>query len=298
MRVILWIIAALVAITLIIVLNSFYVVRQDQQALVLQLGEPVAVRNAPGTDEAGLYFKIPLIQQVTVLDRKNLGTDISDIEVLASDQRRLVVDAFVRWRINDPLRFYQRLRTEPAAEAQLQRFTESAIREALGDVPVPEIVSGQRGQLMDRIRQRVNQNLEQSGIDIIDVRIRQADLPQAIAEGIYARMRSARQQEAERIRAEGDEQARRIRAEAERESIVIRAQAREQSEIIRGEGDALRNEIYADAYNRDPEFFRFYRSMIACEKSIQQGTRLIVGPENLGLCDVFSDDAARSSGGR
>jgi len=298
MRAFLWIAAAIIAIAVIVALNSFYVVRQDEQALVLRLGDPVAVRNAPGTDEAGLYFKIPLAEQVTILDRKNLGTDISDIEVLASDQRRLQVDAFVRWRIDDPLRFYQRLRTEPAAEAQLQRFTESAIREALGDVPVPEIVSGQRAQLMDRIRSTVNRNLEQSGIDIVDVRIRQADLPEAIAEGVYSRMRSARQQEAERIRAEGEEQARRIRAEAERQAIVIRANAREESERIRGEGDALRNEIYANAYNRDPEFFRFYRSLIACEKSIQQGTQIIVDPGNLGVCDVFGDEAARSSGNR
>ena len=236
MRIFVWGLAALIALIVIVAINSFYVVRQDQQALVLQLGNPVAVRNAPGTDEAGLYFKTPLVQQVTILDRKNLGTDISDIEVLASDQRRLVVDAFVRWRISDPLRFYQRLRTELAAEAQLERFTESAIREALGDVPVPEIVSGSRAELMNRIRSTVNNNLEQSGIDIIDVRIRQADLPQAIAEGVYDRMRSARQQEAERIRAEGDEQAQRIRAEGQREATVIRARAREESEKIRGEG--------------------------------------------------------------
>ncbi|MEL6387581.1 MAG: protease modulator HflC [Pseudomonadota bacterium] len=298
MRIFVWGLAALIALIVIVAINSFYVVRQDQQALVLQLGNPVAVRNAPGTDEAGLYFKTPLVQQVTILDRKNLGTDISDIEVLAYDQRRLVVDAFVRWRISDPLRFYQRLRTELAAEAQLERFTESAIREALGDVPVPEIVSGSRAELMNRIRSTVNNNLEQSGIDIIDVRIRQADLPQAIAEGVYDRMRSARQQEAERIRAEGDEQAQRIRAEGQREATVIRARAREESEKIRGEGDALRNEIYADAYNRDPEFFRFYRSLIASEKSIQHGTQLIIGPESLGVCDVFAEDAARSSSGQ
>ncbi len=298
MRAFLWIFAALIAIGVIIALNSFYVVRQDQQALVLQLGEPVAVRNAPGTDEPGLYFKVPLIEQVTLLDRKNLGTDISNIQVLASDQRRLQVDAFVRWRIADPLRFYQRLRTEAAAAAQLERFTESSIREALGDVPVPEIISGQRAQIMDRIRLSVNENLVQSGIDIIDVRIRQADLPEAIAEGVYSRMRSARQQEAERIRAEGDEQARRIRASAERQAVVIQANAREESEKIRGEGDALRNQIYANAYGRDPEFFRFYRSLIACENAIKQGTQVIVDPSNLSLCDVFSDEAARSSSGQ
>lgn len=297
MRTFTWIIAALVAIAAVVALNSFYVVRQDQQALVLQLGDPVAIRNAPGTDEAGLYLKLPLVQQVTTLDRKNLGLNISDIEVLASDQRRLVVDAFVRWRISNPLDFYRRLRTVPGAEIQLDRFTESAIREALGDVPVPEIVSGQRAALMDRIRETVNANLANSGIDIIDVRIRQADLPVQIAEGVYNRMRTARQQEAERIRAEGEEQARRIRATAQREATVIEAQAREESQRIRGEGDAQRNAIYAEAYNQDPEFFRFYRSLLACENAIESGTRLIVDPENLGVCDIFAVDAARSSGG-
>ncbi len=294
MRTITFILTILVVVGAIVVANSFYTVRQDQQAIVLQLGNPVAIRNAPETDEAGLYFKVPVFQQVTLLDRKNLGLDISDIDVLASDQRRLTVDAFVRWRIKEPLLFYQRLRNETAAETQLHRFTESAIREALGDVPVPEIVSGQRVILMNRIRDTVNENLAGTGIDIIDVRIRQADLPAAIAEGVYNRMRTDRLQEAERIRAEGEERARLIRATGEREATVLRAQAREQSERIRGEGDARRNEIYAEAYNVDPEFFRFYRSLIACERSIQEGTQLIVDPNNLGVCDIFAEEAART----
>ncbi|MEL6663553.1 MAG: protease modulator HflC [Pseudomonadota bacterium] len=288
------ILAFLVIVGAVIAVNSFYTVRQDQQAVVLQFGELVDVRNEPGTDEAGLYFKMPLVQQVTLLDRKNIGLDIPNIEVLASDQRRLTVDAFVRWRIKDPLLFYQRLRTEAAAAAQLNRFTESSIREALGDVPVPEIVSGQRVVLMNRIRDTVNENLEGTGIDIIDVRIRQADLPVEIAEGVYERMRTDRLQEAERIRAEGEERARLIRATGAREATVIVAQAREQAEIIRGEGDARRNEIYAQAYNQDPEFFRFYRSLIACERSIQEGTKLIVDPNNLGVCDIFSTEASRT----
>ena len=296
MRTITLILAILVVVGAIVVANSFYTVRQDQQAIVLQLGNPVAIRNAPETDEAGLYFKVPVFQQVTLLDRKNLGLDISDIDVLASDQRRLTVDAFVRWRIKEPLLFYQRLLNETAAETQLHRFTESAIREALGDVPVPEIVSGQRVILMNRIRDTVNANLAGTGIDIIDVRIRQADLPAAIAEGVYNRMRTDRLQEAERIRAEGDERARLIRATGQREATVLRAQAREQAERIRGEGDARRNEIYAEAYNIDPEFFRFYRSLIACERSIQEGTQLIVDPSNLGVCDIFAEEASRSGG--
>lgn len=269
---------------IVVAMNAFYTVRQDQQGLVLQFGDPVNVRNEPGTDEAGLYLKLPIAQQVVMLDRKNIGLNISDIEVLASDQRRLVVDAFVRWRINDPLKFYQRLRTESQASRQLDRFTESAIREALGRVPVPEIVSGQRAQLMDRIRETVNSNMADTGIDIIDVRIRQADLPDQIAEGVYDRMRTARQQEAQRIRSEGAE-----------EAIRIEAAAREESERIRGEGDAQRNAIYAKAYGKDPEFFRFYRSLIACEEAIQDGTRLIVGPENLDVCSVFASQAEKIS---
>lgn len=294
MRAITIILAFLVVVGAVVATNSFYTVRQDQQAVVLQFGDLVDVRNEPGTDEAGLYFKVPLVQQVTLLDRKNIGLEIPNIEVLASDQRRLEVDAFVRWRIKDPLLFYQRLRTEAAAAAQLNRFTESSIRETLGTVPVPEIVSGQRIVLMNRIRDRVNANLEGTGVDIIDVRIRQADLPSEIAEGVYERMRTDRLQEAQSIRSEGEERARLIRATGEREATVIVAQAREQAEKIRGEGDARRNEIYAEAYNQDPEFFRFYRSLIACERSIQAGTKLIVDPSNLGVCDIFSTEAARS----
>lgn len=284
MRTIGYAIIGVILAIIVIAMNALYTVRQDQQALVLQFGDPVNVRNEPGTDEAGLYWKLPVAQQVVMLDRKNIGLNISDIEVLASDQRRLVVDAFVRWRINDPLKFYQRLRTESQASRQLDRFTESAIREALGRVPVPEIVSGQRAQLMDRIRETVNNNMGDTGIDIIDVRIRQADLPDQIAEGVYDRMRTARQQEAQRIRSEGAE-----------EAIRIEAAAREESERIRGEGDAQRNAIYAAAYGKDPDFFRFYRSLIACEEAIQDGTRLIVGPEKLDVCSVFSSQAEKVS---
>ncbi|MAN45629.1 MAG: protease modulator HflC [Alphaproteobacteria bacterium] len=291
-----WLTLIIAGIVILVAVNSFYVVRQDEQALVLQVGEPKEVRNAPGTDEAGLYLKIPVIQQVEILDKKNLGLDIENIEVLASDQRRLTVDAFVRWRISDPLKFYQRFRTETAASAQLMRITTSTIREELGDVRVPEIISGQRAQLMDRIREKVNTGLVDDGIDIIDVRIRQADLPHEVADGVYSRMQTARKQEAQRIRAEGEERARLIRAQAEREKTVLEAQAREQAEKIRGEGDAKSTEIYAQAYNRDPEFFRFQRALIACEKSIQKGTRLVVGPNGLDICDEFIK-SARENGG-
>ncbi|MEE2921158.1 protease modulator HflC [Hyphomonas sp.] len=298
MRNLSWLALAVGAIVLVAIFNSFYVVRQDEQALILQVGEPRAVINAPGTDEAGLYFKIPVIQTVEKLDRKNLGLDIENIQVLASDQRRLAVDAFVRWRISDPLKFYQSLRNIRAAGDQLNDVTKASIREVMGDVPVPEIISGQRAILMDSIREKVAAELADDGISIIDVRIRQADLPREVADGVYSRMQTARKQEAERIRAEGEERARLIRAQAEREKTVIEAQAREQSEIIRGEGDARSTEIYANAYNKDPEFFRFQRALIACENSIKDDTRIIVGPDALGLCDEFIDRARANGGSR
>lgn len=301
MRGLLIVFIVILGIAALVGLNSFYVVRQDQQALVLQFGSPVEVRNefqesesGQMVDEAGLFFKLPW-EEVITLDRKNIGTDIPDIEVLASDQRRLTVDAFVRWRITDPLKFYQRLRTELGANAQLQRFTESNIRDALGRVPVPEIISGQRAALMEEILVNVNDALAGTGIEIIDVRIRQADLPAAVAEGVYARMQTERQQEAQRIRSEGEERARLIRAQAERQQTVILAEANQGAEQIRGEGDAQRNKIYADAYGKDVDFFRFQRALIACEQAIEEGTVVVTDPGNLDLCQVFID-RARSAG--
>lgn len=295
MRALGWLILILSVLGLIVASNVFFVVGQSQQAIVLEVGRPVRIINDAGKNQAGLHMKVPIYQQVEIIDKRNLGIDIQGIQVLASDQRRLQVDAFVRWRISNPLLYYQRFRTERSAEDQLNRITTSAIREVLGDVPVPEIVSGQRAQLMGTIRANVNAGLEKDGIDIIDVRIRQADLPAEVAEGVYNRMRTARQQEAQRIRSEGEEKARLIRAQGEREKTVIEAQAREEAEKVRGEGDAKATETYAAAYNKDPEFFRFQRALIACEAAIKEGTQVIVGPDDLGLCDQFID-SARAAG--
>lgn len=291
-----WLILVLSIIGLVVISNVFFIVGQAQQAIVLEVGRPVRIINAPGTDQAGLHMKIPVYQQVQILDKRNLGLDIEGIQVIASDQRRLQVDAFVRWRINDPLRYYQSFRTEMGATQQINTITVAAIRATLGDVPVPEIISGQRAALMNNIRESVNEELQRAGVDIIDVRIRQADLPQEVAEGVYNRMRTARLQEAQRIRSEGEERARLIRAQAEREKTVIEAQAREAAEKIRGEGDARATEIYATAYNKDPEFFRFQRALVACEKAIQKGTQLVISPGSMGVCDQFFD-SARAAGG-
>ncbi len=270
----------IVAAVLFVVSQSVYVVHQAQQVILLQFGKPVEVRNEPGSDEAGLHFKLPFVQNAVVLDKRNIGLDIPNVEVTASDQERLEVDAIVRWRIRNPLEFYNRLRSVSGAELQLQRFTESVLREALGDVESSEIISGQRAELMRRIRDNVNSRMAGTGVEIIDVRIRRADLPEENSARVFERMKSARQQEAQRIRSEGLEKARELRAQADREVTVTLAEAEEQAAIIRGEGDATRANIYAEAYQKDTEFFSFYRSMIAYETSITRGTPIILSPDS------------------
>ncbi|MAN74627.1 MAG: protease modulator HflC [Henriciella sp.] len=293
---ILGIVAAVLA--AIVLFNSFFIVDQRRQALVLQVGAAVEAYNEPGSDEAGLKFKLPLVQNVVMYDRRNLGLNVPGIEAYASNQEQLIVDAFVRWQISDPLAFYQRLSTEANARQQLRDFTDAAIRNALATRLPEDIISGQRSELMDEIRQNLATNIAGRGIEIIDVRIRRADLPDDVSERVFQRMEATREQEAEEIRAEGDERARLVRATAERERTVLLAEARQESEEIRGEGDARRNEIYADAYERDPEFFRFYRALIACEEAITEDTRVVLGPNQLGICNDFIDQARESGSGR
>ena len=232
-----------IIVALVAVLNSFFIVDQRQQSLVLQVGAAVEAYNEPGTDEAGLKFKIPFVQSVVTYDKRNLGLDVPDIEVFASNQEQLIVDAFVRWRISEPLAFYQRLGTQREAQNQLLRFTDTAIRNALGSQLPEEIISGQRSQLMDEIRDSLSNAIAGRGIDIIDVRIKRVDLPPDVSQRVFDRMAATRNQQAEQIRAEGDERAKLVRAEAERERTVLLAEARRESEQIRGEGDAQRNEI-------------------------------------------------------
>ncbi|HIG20938.1 MAG TPA: protease modulator HflC [Henriciella marina] len=292
---ILGIVAAVLA--AIVLFNSFFIVDQRKQALLLQVGRAVEAYNEPGSDEAGLKLKIPLFQNVVMYDRRNLGLNVPGIEAYASNQEQLIVDAFVRWQISDPLAFYQRLNNERDARSQLSNFTNAAIRNALASRLPEDIISGQRSELMDEIRTNLAGNIAGRGIEIIDVRIRRADLPDDVSERVFQRMEATRGQQAEEIRAQGDERAQLVRATAERERTVLLAEARQQSEEIRGEGDARRNEIYAEAYERDAEFFRFYRSLIACEEAFTEGTRIVVGPNQLGLCNDFIDQA-RQSGSR
>lgn len=295
-------------IVLVLAFNSFFIVDQRQQALLLQVGAAKETYNAPGTDQAGLKFKIPFLQSVVSYDRRNLGLDVPDIEIFASNQEQLIVDAFVRWRIDDPLAFYQRLGTTGEARRQLLRFTDTAIRNALGSQLPEDIISGQRSELMDQIRTNLSASIAGRGIDIIDVRIKRVDLPSDVSQRVFDRMKATRNQEAEQIRAEGDERAKLIVAEAERERTVLLANARRESEQIKGVGDASRNEIYAEAYERDREFFRFTRALQSCERAFgvlsddegqttgaqSNRTRIVVGPNNLGLCDEFIDQARQN----
>ena len=290
----------LIALAVIALVNSFFIVDQREQAVVFQVGRVVNVHNAPREgevfgNEAGLKFKIPFVQNVSKFDRRNLGFDMPDIEVVASNQELLNVDAFIRWRIIDPLEFFRKVRSERAARGQLRTFADAAIREVLGKRKPNEIVSLDRRVLMEQIRSKLDEDTRRFGISIIDVRIRRADLPLDVSERVYDQMRATRQQQAELLRAEGDREAARIRAEADRDKVVRLAEANKYSQQTQGEGDALRNEIYANAYGQDAEFFRFQRALIACEKAFKSGTRIVVSPDNLGLCDEFID-LARQNG--
>lgn len=268
------------ALLLIVLANAFYIVRVDQQAIVLQFGRQVAVVNAGDTDQAGLHFKWPVVQNIVIYDKRNIGFDLPEQEIIGADQQRLIVDAIARYRIRDPLQFYRSAGTEANGADQLRQRLVAALRGELGKVATPDIISGQRAQLMQRIRGSLQATMSSFGIEIIDVRIRRADLPQANSERVFERMKSDLQQKAAQYRAEGEELYLTIVGDAERQAQVIIAEANQQSQQLRGEGDASRNAIYAASYGRDPEFFSFYRSMLAYERSIKEGTPLVISPDS------------------
>lgn len=269
---------------------SLFTVEEHEQAIVFQFGEAQRVENPWGAEaDAGLKFKTPLVENVVYLSRRNLEVDLRPVELLAADQERLVVDAFVRYRIVNAIRFYEKLRNERGAQDQLQAIFDSTLRDVLGRVDTPEIISGRRSELMAEIQAVADRvaEAEDLGIDIIDVRIKRADLPQENYQRVFDRMVSQRTLEANLIRAEGQERAREIRATAEKDATVIQANAQKQAEIIRGEGDGRRNAIYAAAYEQDPEFFAFYRSMEAYKKGLGTGTTYVLSPDSdfLGYLD-------------
>ncbi len=271
------IVAAIAAAALLIIAYSaLFSVYQTQQALVLRLGEPVRVINEPG-----LNAKIPLVDSVIFLDNRILDLENPSQEVIAADQKRLVVDAFARYRIVNPLRFYQAVGTIDAANSRLATILNSALRRVLGESTFIQVVRDEREALMGRIREQVNREAAGFGISVLDVRIRRADLPEANSQAVFQRMQTERQREAAELRAQGAQAAQTIRARADRESTVIVAEATSAADRLRGEGDAEKARIFAEAYSKDREFFDFYRSMQAYEASLKQDdTRLLLSPSS------------------
>jgi membrane protease subunit HflC len=260
---------------LIVAYSSLFTVYQTQQALVVRLGKPVRVVSVPG-----LNVKAPFIDSVVYVDKRILDLEAPPQEVIASDQKRLVVDAFARYRIQDPLRFYQTLGSIAGANSQLSILLNSALRRVLGEATFIQLVRDQRTELMARIRDLVDHEARSYGIQVVDARIRRADLPEQNSQAVYQRMQTARQREAAEYRAQGQQQAQEIRSKADREVTVLVADATSKSEQIRGEGDAKRNQIFAEAFNKDPDFFAFYRSMQAYEAGLKASdTRFLLKPD-------------------
>ncbi|MEO0622760.1 MAG: protease modulator HflC [Pseudomonadota bacterium] len=302
------IIVGLFLVVVVAVLSSIFIVDERQQALVLQFGEVVReVRGVPATpdeiaaaDEAraaaeanpdapaieyasgpGLYFKIPLIQDVVYYEDRILALDTAPLEVTPIDERRLVVDAFARWRIVDPVQFRRAVQSEFAALPRLERILNAALRQVLGSVPSDAVLSAERTQLMQRITDVVRAEALSLGVLMVDVRIKRADLPDENLDATFNRMRAEREREAADERARGQERAQEVRATAEREAVELVSDAQRQAEEIRGEADGERNRIYAAAFGQDPEFFAFYRSLRAYERALQgQNSTMVISPDS------------------
>jgi len=267
---------ALVIVAVVLYASTF-VVSQTQSALVLRLGAIRSVVTAPG-----LYFKLPApFEQVTLLDNRILDLDLPAQEIIASDQKRLVVDAFTRYRISDPLRFYQAVNNIPRANSQLASIVNGNVRSVLAEATFTAMVRTDRTRLMNRIRDDVNREAARFGMSVVDVRLRRVDLPAANSAAVFQRMQTERQREAAEARALGGQQSQEIKARADRDSTVIVAEAQQHSDEIRGAGEAERNKVFAEAFGKDPEFFSFYRSMQAYEASIKPGdTRMVLTPDS------------------
>ncbi len=270
---------ALLAIVLAVIASgSMFQVRQTEAALVLRFGAPVAGRGL--ITEPGLHFKVPLIESVVKIDNRILALESPKQEVLASDNQRIDVDAFVRYRIVDPLKFYQAAGTIPIANNLLASVLNSSVRRVLGEANQQQIVRDERAGLMVKIKDQVNAESQRFGISIIDARLRRADLPREISEKVFSRMMSERQREANEYRAQGNEQYQKITSKADRDAIVLRAEAQQAADTVRGEGDGERNRIFAEAFGKDPDFFAFYRSMQAYDQALKGDTRFVTSPSS------------------
>ena len=270
------VLVGIVLVSVVVALNTLFTVHQTQQAIVLQFGDPKQLITDPG-----LHYKIPFIQDVIYYDKRLLDFPHAAEEVIAADQKRLVVDSFARWKIVNPLLFYQKVGTERGARARLNSLMSSSLRRVIGSVPMSAVLSEERIIIRETIRDQVDKEAQSFGMHVTDVRIRRADLPAENSQAIYARMKSEREREAKEFRAQGAEIGQRIRSRADRDRIVILAESTKQAQILRGEGDGRSVQIYADAFSRAPEFYAFYRSMQAYRVSLQAGnTTLVLSPDS------------------
>ena len=262
-------------------LSSFFIVDQTQQALVLQFGEPKRLVNKPG-----LNFKIPFIQEVTFFEKRVLSLVSQDSEeVILADQKRLEVDTYSRFKIIDPLLFFQTVRSEFGARQRLDSIIDSSVRRVFGSYELTAILSDARTEIVNDISDEVNDIIKRLGMEIIDVRIRRADYPEATSQNIFNRMKTERQQEAKEFRAEGAEEAQKIRADAEKQKVVLVAESKRKAEALRGNGDGEAIKVYSDSFGQDENFFKFYRSMLAYENTfVDDGTTMLLSPDS----DFFS----------
>jgi membrane protease subunit HflC len=291
--------AVILLIAVIVGYSTFFTVNQTQQALVVRLGKPVRVITEPG-----LSVKVPFVDSVIYIDKRILNVESPSQEITLSSQEnssraelageRLVVDAFVRYRITDALKYYQTVGAA-GADAQLSILLNSALRRVLGAATLDDVVRDKRDALMAKMRDQIDRDAKPFGIEVVDVRIRRADLPPKNSQAVYQRMQTERQREAAEFRAQGSQKSQEIRAKADRDVTVLLAEANSHAEQIRGEGDSNRNRIFADAYGRDPDFFAFYRSMQAYEKSMLRGdTHMVLKPDS-DFFRFFSDPSGQSS---
>lgn len=276
-----------VALIIFVLWNAVYIVNQTEQAIVLQFGEPVRLVKKPG-----LKFKTPFIQNVTYYDNRLLNLDPPAQEVVLNDKKRLDVDSFTRYRIIDPLKFYQTVRNEYNARERLAAIVNSSVRKILGQITLTELLSQQRNQIMKQISEAVKADAEQIGVSVADVRIRRADLPIDVLQAINARMKTERERDAKEFRAQGQQEAQQIRSQADKETAIIVAEADKAAQIIRGEGDEQAILIWNNAANQDPEFYAFYRSLEAYRKALANGeTSLVIAPDG-EFFDFFSQSKA------
>ena len=268
--------SSILIIIIFISLGCFFVMNEKEQGLVLQFGEPKRV-----VQDSGLHFKIPMIQNVVRYDKRILEYNLPVEEVIAVDKKRMLIDSFARFKIIDPLEFYKTVGNEINVRNRLNSNVISSLRRVVGRVTLDELLSDERSKIMDRIKVEVNDEAKRFGIEVIDVRIRRADLPEANSQAIFDRMKSERLREAKEFRAKGAEEAQRIRAEADKEKTVLLAEASRKSEILKGEGESESISIYSNAFEKDPDFYSFYRSMQAYNSVLgEDGTTMILSPDS------------------